>query len=194
MNNSVQCFSVNPVSGLTPIGNTNRALNLPVTNPPDGAANAPSQVIFSQDGKQLSVVVKVNPQNGTLLTFGVNSDGSLSATPTASHGGQGPFSLTRIPGHDAFISADALIGFDVWKLNSQNVASVKTFPITGQQAVCWSTYSTKTGTFFLDDALTDIITEVKLDANLDGSIVRQYPLDPNSFILENHVASIGLNE
>jgi hypothetical protein len=109
----------------------------------------------------------------------VEADGSLSqeatrvAPPT---GGVLPFSLTPIPGTEAFLVTDPGIGFDIFDLstsglkgNSSKSSAVK---IDGQVATCWSSFSHKTGNYYLTDAGTSTVTEVSVDKDLKAAIVK----------------------
>ncbi|KAF8197454.1 hypothetical protein BJ912DRAFT_1020787 [Pholiota molesta] len=90
--------------------------------------------------------------------------------------------------------------------NSQLIASVKGVPhspdslpssanaIAGQSATCWSSFSPKTGNFFLTDIGTSTITEVNVDANLKGTIVKQYPQTAGSATIDNDVATVNGND
>ncbi|KAF5313274.1 hypothetical protein D9619_003030 [Psilocybe cf. subviscida] len=66
--------------------------------------------------------------------------------------------------------------------------------ISGQSATCWSSFSPKTGNFFLTDIGTATITEVNVDANLKGTIVKQYPQAAGSGTIDNDVATVGKND
>jgi hypothetical protein len=66
--------------------------------------------------------------------------------------------------------------------------------INGQSATCWSSFSSKTGNFFLTDIGTATITEVNVDANLKGTIVKQYPQAAGSGTIDNDVATVGQND
>jgi WD40 repeat protein len=89
-NNTVACFNLNS-KGLQPIKNSLRPLFLNQTTPPTGPAGTVSDVLFSEDGKQLLVSIKGSPPvPGLVAQFDVAKDGSLSKdfnTLTASAGG-----------------------------------------------------------------------------------------------------------
>ncbi|KAJ3714262.1 hypothetical protein C8R42DRAFT_726746 [Lentinula raphanica] len=194
--NGVSCFKVDPTNGLTNIAGTNRALNLNQTTPATGPAGSASHIIFSEDNTQLIASVKgVPPTPGFLAVWDVASDGSLSPEFTAiapAQGGLLPFSMTLIEGKDAILATDAGVGFDIFDFstsNSGNASSV--VPIDGQSATCWSSFSSQTGNFYLTDIGTSMVTEVNVDANLKGSIVKQYAQGNNSGTIDNDIASIG---
>ncbi|OBZ72608.1 hypothetical protein A0H81_07936 [Grifola frondosa] len=175
--NGVNCFSVDSKLGLVAMPNTLRSLGLNQTTPATGPAGTTSHIAFSEDGKQLIASVKgVPPTPGFLAVWDVNTDGTLSAdfqTVTPGSGGLLPFSMTVIPGKNAILATDAGVGFDIFDFGGQNQSSV--VPITGQGATCWSSFSNQTGNFYLTDIITSTVTEVNVDDNLKGTIVKQYP-------------------
>jgi len=195
----VACFKADAKSGLTPVANTNRKLNIGQSTPPSGPPNTVSDIIFSNDQTKLLVSVKgIPPTPGRISAFDVNpQDGSLSAKSTdstPSAGGVVPFSMTNIPGTNAVLNTDAAVGFAVYDFSKGAQATSTIIPIEGQGATCWSNFSPKTGTFFLTDIGTSTVTEVKVDQALTGSIVKQYPLTPGSATIDNAIASIGGND
>ena len=169
------CFNVDKKLGLTAIPNSLRPLGLNQSTPASGPPGTASQIIFNHDDSKLIVSVKGNPGvvPGFLAIFNVNSDGTLSADFTKQEtvlGGELTFSLTPIPGKNAFVSTDAGVGFTVFDFDDFSKSSLT--PIANQSANCWSTFSPKTGTFFLDDVGTGTVTEVRVDDNLKASIVK----------------------
>jgi hypothetical protein len=197
----VTCFSVDENKGLIPMDNSTRALNLKQTTPPTGPPNTVSDIIFNEDETKLLVSIKgVPPTPGRISAFDVNpQDGSLSDTSvdsTPSEGGVVPFSMTNIPGKNAILNTDAAVGFAVYDFSkaAEAAATSTIIPIEGQGATCWSNFSNKTGTFFLTDIITSTVTEVKVDDNLAGSIVKQYPLAAGSGTIDNAIATINGND
>jgi hypothetical protein len=197
----VSCFSVDENKGLAPMVNSTRALNLKQTTPPTGPPNTVSDIIFNEDETKLLVSVKgIPPTPGRISAFDVDpKDGSLSETSvdsTPSQGGVVPFSMTNIPGKNALLNTDAAVGFAVYDFSkgADAAATSTIIPIEGQGATCWSNFSNKTGTFFLTDIVTSTVTEVKVDDNLTGSIVKQYPLAADSGTIDNAIATINGND
>ena len=143
---------------------------------------------------------------GFLAVWDVSKDGSLSSDFTkigAPSGGLLPFSLTNINGRNAILATDAGIGFDIFDFstlkNAQdkgNQTSSKSTAnaINGQSATCWSSFSKKTGNFYLTDIGTSIVTEVNVDDNLQGKIIKQYKQTASSATIDNDIASINGNE
>ncbi|KAJ4477184.1 hypothetical protein J3R30DRAFT_3657695 [Lentinula aciculospora] len=195
--NGVSCFKVDQTEGLVSLSGTNRALNLNQTTPANGPAGTASHIIFSEDNTQLIASVKgVPPTPGFLAVWDIASDGSLSPEFTSvapSQGGLLPFSMTLIEGRNAILATDAGVGFDIFDFSSSdsvsNASSV--VPIDGQSATCWSSFSNQTGNFYLTDIGTSMVTEVNVDDNLKGSIVKQYAQGNNSGTIDNDIASLG---
>ncbi|CDO73442.1 hypothetical protein BN946_scf185013.g77 [Trametes cinnabarina] len=191
--NGVNCYTVDKKTGLTAMPNTLRSLGLNQTTPATGPAGSTSHIIFSEDGKQLLASVKgVPPNPGMIAVWDVADDGSLSADFKAvapPSGGLLPFSMTVIPGKNAVLSTDPGVGFDVFDFGSGNSsAAVK---IDGQNATCWSSFSSKTDNFYLSDIGTSIVTEVHVDDNLKASIVKQYQQTQGAATIDNDIATIN---
>jgi hypothetical protein len=77
---SVSGFSINGRQ-LRPLAGSTRSLNLV---PPSGSSSfvqAPGQVGFTPDGKQLIVTTKANTNGNTIEVFNVDAAGQLSSTP-----------------------------------------------------------------------------------------------------------------
>ena len=116
---------------------------------------------------------------GFFAIWNVSPVGALSPTAqmlTIPGPGYGPFSLTAIPGKEgSYVAADAGLGVDVFTFSAGAPGKLKlsetTLNISGQGAVCWSSYSRQTGDYYLNDLLTGIITEVALNPKLQLSIV-----------------------
>ncbi|KAH9897739.1 hypothetical protein C8Q73DRAFT_641056 [Cubamyces lactineus] len=191
--NGVICYNVDKKNGLSAMSNTLRSLGLNQTTPATGPPGTASHLVFSEDGKQLLASVKgVPPNPGMIAVWDVADDGSLSADFKAvapPSGGLLPFSMTIVPGKNAVLSTDPGIGFDVFDLSGGNSSSA--VAIDGQSATCWSSFSTKTGNFYLTDIGTSIVTEVNIDDNLKASIVKQYPQTNGSSTIDNDIATVN---
>jgi len=122
--------------------------------------------------------------------------------------------MNVIPGTNAILATDAGLGFNIfnfgWAENSLSATSSE-FPIPGQRATCWASFSSKSGNFYLVDVAEATITEVNIDKNLNGIIVRviiifflpistshknfqQYPQVAGSATIDNSIATVGNNE
>ncbi|KAI0630852.1 hypothetical protein C8Q77DRAFT_230667 [Trametes polyzona] len=191
--NGVNCFAVDKKTGLKALPNTLRSLKLNQTTPATGPPGSASHLVFSEDGKQLMASVKgVPPTPGMIAVWDVSGDGALSADFKAvapPQGGLLPFSMTVVPGKNAVLSTDPGVGFDVFDLSGANKSSA--VKIDGQSATCWSSFSTKTGNFYLTDIGTSIVTEVNVDDNLQAKIVKQYPQTNGSSTIDNDIATVN---
>jgi len=192
----VSCFIIDNELGLVTKPNTLRTLPLNETTPATGPAGSASQIIFSEDGTQLIASIKgVPPTPGYLAAWEVGNDGSLSTnytTITTPSGGLLPFSMTTIPGENALLVTDPGVGFDIFDLSTGgNSSKSSAVPIPGQSATCWSSYSNKTGNYYLTDIGTSIVTEVNVDQDLKGTVVKQYQQLNMSATIDSEVATIG---
>lgn len=165
---------------------TTRSLQLNQTTPATGPAGTVSHVVFSEDNTQLIASVKgVPPTPGFLAVWDVAADGTLSQdfqTVAPQAGGLLPFSMTIIPGKNAILATDAGLGFDIFDFSAgvaaageQNTTSStksSAVAIDGQGATCWSSFSPKTGNFYLTDVQTSMVSEINVDDNLVGTLVQ----------------------
>ncbi|KAJ3865421.1 hypothetical protein EV359DRAFT_72429 [Lentinula novae-zelandiae] len=200
--NGVSCFHVNQTSGLQIIPETTRYLHLNQTTPATtGAGSTVGQVLFSADDTQLLASVKgllPGPPAvvGYIAIWDIDeSDGSLSekympiATPK---NGNNPFGFTRIAGENsAIIAADTNDGFTIFDLSDGSKSSSVDVNTLG--AICWSTYSPKTGNYYMIDA-GGAVFEVNIDSNLKGSVVQQYNSTNMIGLFDGDVASLQDND
>jgi len=205
--NGVQCYSIDSQLGLVPKANSQRALGLNQTTPATGPAGSASHLIFSEDQNSLFAAVKGNPDanlTGFIAAWDIQSDGSLSENFTqinSPNGGGLPFSLANIQGSNgALFVTDAAIGADVVDLSqgadrAAQSNKTTTVPVNGQGAVCWNAFSSKTGTFFVTDIKTSLVTEMSVDqSSLAGSVVKQYQTQDGAATIDLEVASTGGND
>ncbi|KAI0704076.1 hypothetical protein C8Q76DRAFT_753556 [Earliella scabrosa] len=192
---SVNCFSVDPKLGLIAIPNSLRSITLNQTTPPNGPPGSASNIVFNHDESKLMASFKGSPPEvpGHILVWDVQQDGSLSAEAQqvdAPTGGSLTFSMTPIPNQNAFLVTDPGVGFTIFDFSGGNRSSAVT--IDGQSATCWSTFSPKTGNFFVVDVGTATITEVHVDSDtLQATIVKQFPQAANSGTIDSDVATVG---
>ena len=166
------CFSVDTKHGLVPLPNTVRHLNFNQTTPPNGPAGTFSQLIFSADETKLIASYKGANGPGFLLTWEVQpGSGALSPdyTKVTVDGAMLPFSLTHIPGENAFLLTDPGRGFEVVDLSGKQRGSAVS--VSGNGATCWGTRSAKTGNYYAVDVGANAIREVHIDGNLKASVV-----------------------
>lgn len=155
-----------------------------MATPPTGPKTL-SQVIFSEDDSKLIVAAKgdIGPPvaPGFLAVWSVNADGTLSDEFTRvalTTGGVRPFGTVVVPGSNALLVADPAVGAELVDLSGISGATSNSGPrssilnITGQGANCWSAYSPKTGSFYLEDPPNARISEVRVDKNLKGTVIK----------------------
>jgi len=201
----IQCFNVNANNGLSVMANTRRFLGMGQTTPPMGPLGTASQVIFAANDTQVYAAVKGNPAmnvTGYIAAWNMTATG-LSEQFTRVElpaGAVAPFSLTAIPGMNAFFSADPGVGADVFDFSNgpENVAAsnrTQSFPIPNQQASCWSTYSSKTGSYYTSDLLASTVTEMSLTpGNWTPTVLNSYPIQPNVATIDLEVATVNNND
>ncbi|KZP00879.1 hypothetical protein CALVIDRAFT_552562 [Calocera viscosa TUFC12733] len=194
--NGVGCHLVHPVFGLLPIEGSFRALGVKQTTPPSGPPGSFAQILFSDDGKHLYVSLKgIAPANGTVFVFAADPQGVLSQNSTQNMGGPVPFSINNIPGRQAIFMTESTGGVETFDFtDSFSGVNAKVTLINGSAATCWSTYSERTGNFYIDDAGKGIVSEISLDNALNPTVVNQYPLGNTTTPLDNAIATIGSKE
>ncbi|KZV70644.1 hypothetical protein PENSPDRAFT_685357 [Peniophora sp. CONT] len=181
--NGVACFDVTK-AGLKLQNNTVRELGLfNQTVPATGPFNTASQIAFTNDQKNILVAVKGTLSDpGFFALWSFDQSGGLSANYTriAPPTGAGlPFSLTNIRGTDAFMAVDFALGLDIIDFSAGITADtvrIKAVPIPGQQAACWSTYSSARNSYYAVDTSADVVTEVRIDNALGTSVVNNFTL------------------
>ncbi|VDC03898.1 unnamed protein product [Peniophora sp. CBMAI 1063] len=186
---TILCYNV-ASEGLQPQSSTLR--NIPGYNQteadPVGPSGTASAIAFTEDESILVVAVKGHaPPNSTpgfLAAWPVESDGGLAQNPTTimNTGGQGlSFSLTPVPGKNAFVAADFDSTVDVFDLSgdlkdaSANPATTST-SIPGNFVLCWSTYSKTVDRYYLASPVSQLLVEVELDDKLKPSIIGTHPV------------------
>ncbi|KAF8628087.1 hypothetical protein AX15_004104 [Amanita polypyramis BW_CC] len=187
--NGVSCFQLDTNRGLAPLPGTTRSLNLPQTarlaSGPDMTA---SMVEFTDDGNRLVVAVKGSmeyPKSipGFIAVWSIYKDRSLSAGFTPIVGGIWPWSLTQVPGTNAFVSGDGVAGIGIYDLDAfplgrqAAAAAVREFTVQGQGGICWSVYSNATGNFYLVDLINPAIDEFRVNSGVNGTVVASHPLN-----------------
>lgn len=128
--------------------------------------------------------------NATEVASAAAANSTVSAsndTASASNATVSTADATSVASNSTVSTDDSTGGASTGDRSSAN-------PIDGQAATCWSSFSPKTGNFFLTDIGTAMVTEVNVDANLKGTIVKQYPQAAGSGTIDNDVATVGQNE
>jgi len=204
--NGVACFNVDAQLGLVPVPNSSRSLGLNQTTPATGPAGSASHLIFSEDQSTLFAAVKSNPDanfTGFIAAWDIQADGSLSSNFTTiapPSGGGLQFAMTSIQGQsNSLFVADAAVGIDVIDLSqgagrAAQSSATTSLAVEGQGAVCWTSFSNKTGSFFVSDIKTSLVTEVAVDNNLKPSIVKQYETATGAGTIDLEVGSTSGND
>ena len=112
---------------------------------------------------------------GYIASWSVVSPGTLSNTYASVNLPQPaglPFSLSTVPGRQAFVGSDLASGAIVYDYsNGMSNMNIKTLSVPGNVAICWSVSSPKTNSYFLSDLVADVITEIGLQDDLTPYII-----------------------
>lgn len=183
-----------------------RYMGLNQTTPATGVAGTASHIIFSADQKSVYAAAKGNPAINTtgyiaawdFSDAGLGEEAYRLDLPA---GGNLPFSMGLIPGtNGSLLVTDAAIGYDIFDFSQGVPASLDmnatlAVPVEGQQAVCWNAYSPKTGSFYLTDFVTNLVTEVAVNATtLNATQIGQYTTQDDAGLIDLEVASFGGND
>jgi hypothetical protein len=179
----LRCYDVT-YSGLSAQEDSIRTLpNYNQTTPPTGPSNTAGAIAFTPDEQNIVVAIKGTvspPSPGFLAVWPIEDDGSLAFDPTIvanpSPAGDLAFSLTPIPGHNAFLSADFLSAVDVFDMdggvdNASGASGTTSRVIDGGLSLCWSTYSPTLDRFYLASPPQSLVVEVTVDENLQTTII-----------------------
>jgi hypothetical protein len=203
---TILCYGVS-ASGLSPQQESLRDLTIygyNQTNPPQGPINTFSQIAFTEDDKNIVVALKgfitPAPVRGALFIYSLGDNGELAKEPvvagTPAPGGF-TFSLTPIPGKNAFFSADFSSGMDVWDFSQgiHNVNSTKSrtnsVNVDAEITTCWSTWSPTLDRYYLSDPSTCLLTEVAIDPDtLVPTVIANHTLIEGAENIDVAVATI----
>jgi hypothetical protein len=165
-----------------------------------------STVFFNNDETKLMVDVKgltIQKVPGYFAVWDVNKDGSLSKShdtfPAQSEIGSIPFGVARLQGsRDGFVAADASIGgviFDFSEGFSKEKMRTKNFELPGQGITCWSTYASKSDSYFMTDFGHPQLFEAKVDTNtLDVQVVQRFDLPNNTVSIDTLIVNVDSNQ
>jgi len=210
-NNGVACFNVDPTEGLISMTDSMRQIGIRQTTPGTGVPGTVSDLQFTEDGNWLVAAVKGIPganmtdapmEEGFLAiwqlselddcentdAFSVGLNYNKASLPM---GSLLPFSLTPIPGKNAFIGSDAAVGGAIFSLGDDGSMTGSAIPIANQSANCWSVYSPMTKNYYLTDTGTSQVNEISVDDNLQGTLVNQYQLKNGSRLLDDTIVTIN---
>ncbi|KIJ53136.1 hypothetical protein M422DRAFT_242250 [Sphaerobolus stellatus SS14] len=164
--NGVSCFKQNGAAGLAAVPNQIRFLGLNLTTSTAGPVGSVSQIAFSEDESKLPVAVKGVPGGvvGYIAILDVGArTGSLSQTYTKypiPTGGLLLWTVTKIPGNNAFVTTDAGVGYNVINFTHNTGAA---YPIANQTDSCWTAFLRKTGNAYIVDEGVKTVTEINFD-------------------------------
>ncbi|KZV64155.1 hypothetical protein PENSPDRAFT_640070 [Peniophora sp. CONT] len=184
LDSNVQCFLVDDYGALTPSSTGEITTYNQTQNPPMGPPGTASQVLFTPDQEGIIAIVKGLPANfteypGYMRVWPLDDEGILAETPLEidlrpPFGGL-TFSLSQIPGREAFVGSDVVPGAIVVDMTTGPAnATVKPLNISNNVGNCWSVTAPKAGTYFISDLLADYVNEVALDDDLNPTLLRQY--------------------
>jgi len=171
----VSCFATDDNTGLTPLGGL-RSISLNQSTPPIGPPNTVSDLTFNPSESALFATVKGSPtMPGMIYVYPVSSDG-VSTNPTISQpsGLLLDFSISFLGRDDRAVISDPAYGASLVEINSDYRVTVsKKVIVEGQNAICWSEYSSRFDTIFLMDAGSANITLVdSRSGSIKGALVQ----------------------
>ncbi|KAJ3201991.1 hypothetical protein HK099_002027, partial [Clydaea vesicula] len=180
--NGISCFKANKDTGLTPLDNQQRPLEInTLSTPPVGPLGTVSHILFSPDSSNLFVTVKGNPEDSTAPLGFLGSfpvvDGKVSSDPIRKSTPNGSVVLfgSAFSGDNTFIATDAGFGAITLDIDpatgSANASS--TTKVDGQVATCWAAFNKNTQTTFITDIGQPSINEV----NAQGDIINTLNLE-----------------
>lgn len=161
-----------------------------------GPPGTASQVLFTPDQEGIIAVVKglrsdFTEYPGYMRVWPLDDEGILAETPLEidlrpPFGGL-PFSLSQVPGREAFVGSDVVPGAMVVDMTYGPAnATVKPLNISNNIGNCWSVTAPKAGTYFISDLLAHYVNEVALDEDLNPTLLRQYEvpgMGPNEAVV-----------
>ena len=200
----IRCFTYNS-SGLYVISTFDRTLTsfLSQSIPPSGPPRTWSEILFSADNNALIVSVKGSnaTAQGYLLFFPFSNNRAVLAsnpvlqTPTNAIL---PFSMTLVGSNGLLVTDPGASGVLTMNYQSTNgtISNSMFTPINASiaGALCWSTFSSITGNYYVIGASTATIVELNLNLSSTNNpvrIVQYYPLPNNTGALETTVVTLA---
>lgn len=174
-------------SSLTPIWDRSISLNPTQSTPPMGPPNTVSQIMFSQDNKNILVIYKGTDDNhpGAMLIYPINNELVSNPHKIVIQPGYLPFALSPIEDIGLLI-ANASYGVNTLSYNSEILRSI---PISG--AVCWTAYSSKTGSYYVIGSVSGDVSEIEVDSILQPNLINTHALGKDSAATDAQVATIN---
>ncbi|KAJ4252866.1 hypothetical protein NW762_010772 [Fusarium torreyae] len=172
----VQCFSVSDCRGMKALGNL-KPLPVPnQTNPPMGAANTVSNILFNPSETAVFVIIKGDgTEDGFLYAYKVhNGTVSEKAVKSRPENLPIPFGMSFVSDQSAVI-ATPNYGAAFVTINDDLSVTIDTpLNITNQSATCWTAASPETGSVYLLDAGVPDITFLAPETRDIGRILPGY--------------------
>ena len=184
--NGISCSRFSD-GGLGPMDSL-RSFGLTQSTPPLGPTNSVSQVFFAEDQSALFATVKGDPavnNTGFFSVFPIISEDDKAGSYVSSEdirsspdGTAVLFGSANIPGTSSVFATDASFGGAILSIdpNTNEAALVAEQSIDNQQATCWVTISSTTGTAFVTDVGVSRVVEMSL---ADASIISMIDLSEN---------------
>ncbi|KAE9374242.1 hypothetical protein N431DRAFT_404788 [Stipitochalara longipes BDJ] len=158
----VTCFSVDHAKGLTAQGGL-RPIALGQTTPPVGPPGTVSDIVFNPSETALFVSIKgAPPTPGSIYVYPA-INGYVSTTPIVSKPATllVDFSLNFLGTDSRAVITDPAYGASLVDISSTYTVTVsKQIVVTGEKAICWSTYSSRFNSIALLDGGASNVTFV----------------------------------
>jgi len=198
---NVFCYDVND-DGLAPRPDSLRSIpNYNQTTPPRGPSNTAATIAFTEDERNLVITVKgtqTPPTPGFLVAWPV-SNGTLAEQATViptSGPGNLTFSLTPVPGRNAFISADFTSALNIFDFNvplDQVSRSNKTgsYVVGGDMILCWSAYSPTLDRYYLSAPVDSLVVEYDISDDLVPTPIANHTIVPGAANIDISIGTIN---
>jgi hypothetical protein len=201
----IRCFTYNS-SGLFIVSSFDRNLTPYISQsvPPIIRRGTLSQIQFSADDRSLIVSVKSynSTSRGYLLFYPLsnNNNGILASNPVRQipPNAINPFSMTLVKMNGLLITDPGSRGVLTLNYSSTNGSINNNIftPIDASiaDALCWSTYSSITGNYYIIGARPAAIVELNIDMSSirnPTKVIRYYPLPKNTGALEATIVSLA---
>lgn len=149
-------------NGLQPIAGSSRSLDLTPPSGPTTFTHTPGQVGFTPGGSQLVVTTKANGND--IDVFGVDSSGTLSATPVVNNSTTPiPFSFTFDSSGHLLVGEAGTSNVSAYNLSPNGTLSPVATASDAQMALCWIAGVNST-TFFVSNTGSGTLSAFSVNA------------------------------
>ncbi|CAF3232927.1 unnamed protein product [Rotaria socialis] len=199
----IRCFMYN-MSGLYVVPSMDRDLTSYISQsvPPSGPRGTMSEILFSADNRSLIVAVKGynSTMPGYLLFYLFSDLYTLAMNPIQQIPTNGilPFSMTLVSSNGLLVTDPGPNGVLTMNYTPTNgsISNSMLTPInsTLAGALCWSTYSSMTGSYYVIGANPAAIVELRLNLSSMSTpvkILQYYSLPNNIGALETTVVNVS---